>query len=130
MNTGVPPVPPAPGVPATAGPTLCGAALTLVHTGEAVTRSELTALLGVTRGTTGALAADLRDLGLIVVDDAPAGGHQQGRPSHRLRPDPAGPVALAAQVQADGFDVPLVGLGGARAARASADWPSPAGPER
>lgn len=36
---------------------------------------------------------------------------QQGRPSHRLSIDPAGPVVLAAEVHADGYQVALVGLG-------------------
>ncbi|HEX3957168.1 MAG TPA: ROK family protein [Trebonia sp.] len=41
----------------------------------------------------------------------PAGAHQQGRPSHRLSLDPAGPVAIAAEIHADGYQVALVGLG-------------------
>ncbi|HVT67590.1 MAG TPA: hypothetical protein VHF26_07570, partial [Trebonia sp.] len=59
-----------------AGPvTLAGRALTLVHTGRAPTRSALTAELGVTRATTGAVTAELRGLGLIEVDAGP--GAQQ-----------------------------------------------------
>lgn len=96
--------------------TLPGTALTLIHTGRAPTRSALTSQLGVTRATVGALTGELRDLGLIVVDPGPAGGPQvsgqQGRPSHRLLPDPQGPVAVAAQVYPDGFVVALVALGG------------------
>jgi predicted NBD/HSP70 family sugar kinase len=115
-------------------PTLAGAALTLIHTGEVPTRSALTSRLGVTRGTTGTIAAELRDLGLIVVEAGPAGsdqgGGQQGRPSHRLLPDPAGPVALAAQVHPDGYEVALVGLGGIVAARVSRDEPTSADPVR
>ena len=90
--------------------------MTLIHTGQALTRSALTAELGVTRATIGAITGELRDLGLIEVDAGPGGG-QQGRPSHRLQPDPAGPVALAVQVHPDGFGVALVGLGGAVVAR-------------
>ncbi|OEV25023.1 hypothetical protein AN220_15990, partial [Streptomyces nanshensis] len=73
----------------------------------------LTAELGVTRATAGAVAAELEALGLITVDPhptAPVGS--QGRPSHRLAVDPAGPVALAAQIHADGYRAALVGLGG------------------
>jgi predicted NBD/HSP70 family sugar kinase len=73
----------------------------------------LTAELGVTRATAGAVAAELEALGLIRVDarpSAPAGS--QGRPSHRLHLAEDGPVALAAQVHADGFRAALVGLGG------------------
>ena len=55
---------------------------------------------------------------------------QQGRPSHRLLPDPSGPVALAAQVHPDGFAVALVGLGGVVLARRAANVPVPADPVR
>jgi predicted NBD/HSP70 family sugar kinase len=108
--------------------TLAGTALTLIHTGLAPTRSALTGRLGVTRATVGAITGELRDLGLIVVDTGPAGAAAQGRPSHRLLPDPAGPVALAAQVHPDGFAVALVGLGGVVAARHARDAPVPADP--
>ena len=108
-------------------PTLSGVALTLVHTGRAATRSALTAQLGVTRATVGAITGELRDLGLIEVDAGPGSG-QQGRPSHRLLPDPSGPVALAAQVHPDGFAVALVGLGGAVVARHAANGPVPTDP--
>ena len=91
--------------------TLPGIALTLIHTGRAPTRSALTRQLGVTRATVGAVTGELRDLGLIEVDAGSGGGHQ-GRPSHRLLPDPSGPVALAVQVHPDGFAVALIGLGG------------------
>ncbi|MCH0542767.1 ROK family protein [Streptomyces sp. MUM 203J] len=91
-----------------------GPALELVHTGRAPTRAVLTAELGVTRATAGAVAAELEALGLIRVDARPGAGGAgaQGRPSHRLTVDEHGPVALAAQVHADGFRAALVGLGG------------------
>ncbi|MGZ9929284.1 ROK family protein [Streptomyces sp. NC-S4] len=96
-----------------------GPALELVHTGRAPTRAVLTAELGVTRATAGAVAAELEALGLIRVDSRPAGavgtggtGGAQGRPSHRLSVAEDGPVALAAQVHSDGFRAALVGLGG------------------
>ncbi|WP_026004483.1 ROK family protein [Streptomyces sp. AA1529] len=95
------------------GRSALGPALELVHTGQAPTRAVLTAELGVTRATAGAVAAELEALGLITVDPhptAPVGS--QGRPSHRLAVDPAGPVALAAQIHADGYRAALVGLGG------------------
>jgi predicted NBD/HSP70 family sugar kinase len=119
--------------------TLPGAALTLIHTGQAPTRSALTARLGVTRATIGAITGELRDLGLIEVDPGPPGAREasaapvrghQGRPSHRLLPDPAGPVALAAQVHPDGFAVALVGLGGAVVARRAEHGPVAADPGR
>jgi predicted NBD/HSP70 family sugar kinase len=111
---------------------LAGIALTLIHTGRAPTRSALTSRLGVTRATIGAVTGELRDLGLIVVDAGPAGaapgGGQQGRPSHRLLPDPSGPVALAAQVHPDGFAVALVGLGGTVVAHCAENGPVPRDP--
>ena len=120
--------------------TLPGVALTLIHTGRAPTRSALTSQLGVTRATIGAITGELRDLGLIEVDSgsasvspasaSPGGSAQQGRPSHRLLPDPSGPVALAAHVHPDGFEVALVGLGGTVAARRAVPGAVPADPER
>ncbi|MEU1594981.1 ROK family protein [Streptomyces sp. NPDC005708] len=90
-----------------------GPALELVHTGRAPTRAVLTSELGVTRATAGAVAAELEALGLIRVDAHPgAAAGAQGRPSHRLEVAEDGPVALAAQVHADGFRAALVGLGG------------------
>jgi predicted NBD/HSP70 family sugar kinase len=93
------------------GRTQLGPALALIHGGRAATRAALGAGLGVTRATAGAVAAELQALRLIQVDTAPGGG-TLGRPSHRLSIDPAGPVALAAQIHPDGFQVALVGLGG------------------
>ncbi|MFB9519163.1 MULTISPECIES: ROK family protein [Streptomyces] len=90
-----------------------GPALELVHTGRAPTRAVLTAELGVTRATAGAVAAELEALGLIRVDSNPgAAAGSQGRPSHRLTVDDTGPVVLAAQVHSDGYRAALVGLGG------------------
>ncbi|MFE2377726.1 ROK family protein [Streptomyces sp. NPDC059398] len=95
------------------GRSALGPALELVHTGRAPTRAVLTAELGVTRATAGAVAAELESLGLIQVDSRPgAAAGSQGRPSHRLSVNSAGPVVLAAQVHADGFRAALVGLGG------------------
>ena len=106
-----------------------GPALSLVHTGRAATRAVLTAELGVTRATAGAVAAELEALGLIRVDTRPTGpSGAQGRPSHRLAVAPGGPVALAAQVHADGFRAALVGLGGELVATAPGCMTVPADP--
>ncbi|MFQ6395664.1 ROK family protein [Nocardia sp. KC 131] len=97
----------------TRGHAVLGRALTAVHLGQARTRSRLTAELGVTRATTGAVTAELAALGLISIDTRsgdPAA--TPGRPSHRLAIDPDGPVVLAVQVHVDGFRVAIVGLGG------------------
>jgi ROK family len=108
---------------------LPGAALTLIHTGQAPTRSALTAALGVTRATAGAVTGELRDLGLIQVDAGTRAG-TQGRPSHGLAIDPGGPVALAAQLHPDGFAVALVGLGGRIAAETGRQVPASGDPAR
>jgi predicted NBD/HSP70 family sugar kinase len=108
---------------------LLAAALTLIHTGRTPTRSALTASLGVTRATVGAVVAELRELRLIQVDAGPRGG-AQGRPSHRLVIDSEGPVALAAQLHPDGYAVALVGLGGQIVARESAQGAAAGDPGR
>ncbi|MEV6672581.1 ROK family protein [Streptomyces sp. NPDC051162] len=106
-----------------------GPALELVHTGRAPTRAVLTAELGVTRATAGAVAAELEALGLIQVDARPgAAAGSQGRPSHRLAVAPDGPVVLAAQIHADGFRAALVGLGGRMIATAPGCMTVPADP--
>jgi predicted NBD/HSP70 family sugar kinase len=95
------------------GRPLLGPALSLIHAGRAPTRSALTAGLGVTRATAGAVAAELQALGLIRVDSAPGGpADAPGRPSHRITVDPGGPVAVGAQIHPDGFGVALVSLDG------------------
>jgi len=111
------------------GRTQLGPALTLIHGGRAPTRAALGASLGVTRATAGAVAAELQALRLIQVDTAPGGG-TLGRPSHRLTIDPDGPVALAAQIHPDGFQVALVGLGGRVVAAAGHTLTLPDDPER
>ncbi|NGN67750.1 ROK family protein [Streptomyces sp. A7024] len=112
------------------GRSALGPALELVHTGRAPTRAVLTSELGVTRATAGAVATELEALRLIKVDQRPhaAAGHQ-GRPSHRLSVNPDGPVALAAQVHADGFRAALVGLGGRIVATAPDCMDVPADPQ-
>src|SRR5260370_11745103 len=111
------------------GRTQLGPALALIHQGRAPTRAALGAELGVTRATAGAVAAELRALRLIQVDTAPGGG-TLGRPSHRLSINPDGPVALAAQVHPDGFQIGLVGLGGRVVAAADRNLALDDDPER
>lgn len=108
-----------------------GPALALVHTGRAPTRAVLTAELGVTRATAGAVAAELEALRLIRVDTRPGGpAGAQGRPSHRLAVNPEAPVVLAAQIHADGFRAALVGLGGHILASRPVAMTVPADPAR
>lgn len=111
------------------GRSALGPALELLHTGRAPTRAVLTAELGVTRATAGAVAAELEALGLIRVDVHPgAASGMQGRPSHRLDVAEQGPVVLAAQVHADGYRAALVGLRGRIVATATGREPIEADP--
>ncbi|GGP55479.1 ROK family protein [Saccharothrix coeruleofusca] len=112
------------------GHAVLGRALALVHTGQVRTRSALTAELGVTRTTAGAVVAELEALGLIEVDARPGASEGAGRPSHRIAVHPGGPVVLAAQVHVDGYQVALVGLGGRVVARTADRVVVPAEPDR
>jgi predicted NBD/HSP70 family sugar kinase len=105
--------------------------LQLIHTGRAPTRVALTAALGVTRATAGALTTELQQRRLIKIDTTTGGAvGALGRPSHRLSIDPDGPVALAAQIHPDGFQVALVGLGGQIVAETASDLVAPGDPAR
>ncbi|WP_197288900.1 ROK family protein [Nocardia sp. NRRL S-836] len=99
------------------GHAVLGQVLSLVHGGQVATRADLTAELGVTRATTGAVTGELEALGLIRNVTRPGGpAAARGRPSHRIVLDPDGPVVLAVQVHVDGYRVAVVGLGGVVAA--------------
>lgn len=90
-------------------------ALTAIHLAgsEPVTRAALTRELGLTRATTGALVGDLVGRGLISEQpSAPTG--TRGRPTTRLHPAPAGPVAVAVEIGVDALTVAEVGLAGHR----------------
>jgi predicted NBD/HSP70 family sugar kinase len=105
-----------------------GRALTLVHTGAATTRSELTSRLGLTRTAVGQLVGQLADRKLVAVETHPATEGGTGRPSHRLAPHPDGPVAVAVQLHADALSAATVGLGGARQQVVEQPLPSPPAP--
>lgn len=95
------------------GHAILGHVLSLVHLGQVGTRADLTADLGVTRATTGAVTGELEALGLIRIDTRPGDPVAvRGRPSHRITLAQDGPVVLAVQVHVDGFRVAVVGLGG------------------
>jgi predicted NBD/HSP70 family sugar kinase len=111
-------------------PGLPGTALALIHEGRAPTRSALTAALGVSRATAGAVTSELRDLGLIAIGAGDRTTGAQGRPSHRLTIAPGSPVAVAAEVHRDGFRVALVGLGAAIVAVRSVLGPVAEDPEQ
>jgi predicted NBD/HSP70 family sugar kinase len=105
-----------------------GRALTLVHTGAATSRSELTSKLGLTRTAVGQLVGQLADRKLVAIETHPATKGGTGRPSHRLTPHPDGPVAVAIQLHADALSAATVGLGGARQRLVEEPLPSPPTP--
>jgi predicted NBD/HSP70 family sugar kinase len=90
--------------------------LTQVHRDGALTRAELTARLGLSRSTIGALVSDLVDLGLVE-ESVPSGGTRAGRPSHVVGPHPRGPFVVAADVDVTHLTTAAVGLGGSLLAR-------------
>lgn len=87
-----------------------------VHRDGALTRAELTARLGLSRSTIGALVADLVELGLVE-ESVPSGGTRAGRPSHVVGPHPRGPFVVAVDVDVTEVTTAAVGLGGTLLAR-------------
>jgi predicted NBD/HSP70 family sugar kinase len=85
--------------------------LSHIHRDGALTRAELTARLGVSRSTVGALVADLTQLGLVE-EVVPTGGVGVGRPSHVVGPPSGGPFAVAVDIDVTHLTVAAVGLGG------------------
>ncbi|HEY7009988.1 MAG TPA: ROK family transcriptional regulator [Jatrophihabitantaceae bacterium] len=104
--------------------------LSQVHRDGALTRAELTARLGLSRSTIGALVADLAELGLVQ-ESVPSGGTRAGRPSHVVGPHPSGPFVVAVDVDVTHVTTAAVGLGGGVLARhvLEADPARPATPE-
>jgi predicted NBD/HSP70 family sugar kinase len=105
--------------------------LAQVHRDGALTRAELTARLGLSRSTIGALVADLAELGLVQ-ESVPSGGTRAGRPSHVVGPHPSGPFVVAVDVDVPHVTTAAIGLGGTQLARhvINADSDNPATPER
>lgn len=82
-----------------------------VHRDGSLSRAELTARLGLSRSTIGALVAELTDLGLVE-ERVPTGGARAGRPSHVVSPSPSGPYAIAVDVDIAHVTTAAVGVGG------------------
>jgi predicted NBD/HSP70 family sugar kinase len=101
-----------------------------VHRDGPLTRAELTARLGLSRSTIGALVADLVELHLVE-QSVPSGGTRAGRPSHVVGPHPCGPYVVAVDVDVTQVITAAVGLGGRLLARhvIEADPDKPAAPE-
>ena len=89
-----------------------------------LTRAELTARLGLSRSTIGALVADLAELGLVE-ESVPSGGTRAGRPSHVVGPHPRGPFVVAVDVDVTHMVAAAVGLGGTLLARHVAEFEQP-----
>lgn len=83
-----------------------------VHRDGTLSRADLTARLGLSRSTIGALVAELTELGLVE-ELVPTGGARAGRPSHVVSPHPEGPYAIAVDVDIAHVTTAAVGLGGA-----------------
>ncbi|MEW9555934.1 ROK family protein [Nonomuraea sp. NPDC050783] len=78
--------------------------------GAARTRSQLTRELGLARGTASVLVAGLVEDELL--HEAPAAEHGRGRPTQVPGPHPRGPLALAADVREDAWELAACELGG------------------
>jgi predicted NBD/HSP70 family sugar kinase len=102
--------------------------LAQVHRDGALTRAELTARLGLSRSTIGALVADLVELGLVQ-ESVPSGGTRAGRPSHVVGPHPDGPYVVAVDVDVTHMVSAAVGLGGGLLARHVVEFDDPPQPE-
>jgi len=84
--------------------------LRLVHERGELTRAELTAVLGISRNTSAQLSDELVSRDLLMEGPAPTAG-RAGRPSTLLRPGPAAPVAVVAEVAPQELRVAVVELG-------------------
>lgn len=103
--------------------------LAQVHRNGPVTRAELTARLGLSRSTIGALVNDLVELGLVE-EVVPSGGTARaGRPSHVVGPHVGGPFVVAVDVDVTHLTSAAVGIGGALLARHVVEFDQPPGPD-
>lgn len=105
-------------------------ALTLgaIHHGLAHTRADLTEWTGLNRSTTGALVAELVELGLVV-ETEPEHTRRVGRPSPVVAPHPD-VVALAFNPDRAGLTCAVVGMGGVVRLRQTMSSVGPMTPER
>jgi predicted NBD/HSP70 family sugar kinase len=89
-----------------------GALLRQVHVRGALSRAELTAVLGLNRSTIGALTADLAMAGLVR-EEQPKETGRAGRPSLLVRPESERVYVYAIAIGVDRMTAARVGLGGA-----------------
>lgn len=93
-----------------------GLVLREIHRDGALTRAELTARLGMSRSTIGALVTDLTELELLH-ESVPNGGTRAGRPSYMVGPHDGGPYVVAVDVDVTQVTTAAVGIGGTVLAR-------------
>jgi len=84
--------------------------LRLVHHERALSRSQLTQIMGLNRSTIGALVAELVERDLVTEGEAES-TRQVGRPSPVVRPSRT-PVGIAVNPEIDAITIGVVGLGG------------------
>ncbi|MBB5081956.1 ROK family protein [Nonomuraea endophytica] len=87
-----------------------GRVLTLLHRHGPLTRSAVTAELGLAASAVGNALGDLTAMGLVRISDPSGAPTGRGRPSPVVEVNPDGPVAIAVQLTADRLTVGLVGL--------------------
>ncbi len=87
------------------------ALLTHVHVHGPMTRSELTARMGLNRSTIRALTAELASAGLVR-EQISEGGPRVGRPSHLVVPQATQVGVVAVDVGVESITVARVGVGG------------------
>ncbi len=92
------------------GPPLARA-LQLVHQRREVSRAEMTHELELSRTAIGELVNELQQLRLLQPGEPDRSQRRPGRPSPVVGIDPAGPIALAAQVHQSYVTLASVGLG-------------------
>ena len=105
-----------------------GTLLGLVHGAGRISRSDLTALMGLNRSTIGGLVTELETVGLAAQSKAERARVGAGRPSVDVVPGPRA-VVLAADIRVDGLSVARIGLGGVVQARATGPVPAGHDPE-
>lgn len=84
--------------------------LAAVRAAPGITRAAAANRLGISSGSATDLVARLRQARLL--DETPAPAQGRGRPTTLLRPHPEGPVVLAADVRATGWQLALAALDG------------------
>jgi predicted NBD/HSP70 family sugar kinase len=99
------------------------ALLGLVHHEHSISRSRLTAAMGLNRSTIAALVGELVELGLVV-ETEPEASNTVGRPSPLVQPD-ARNVAIAVNPEIDAITVGVVGFAGQVVQRVRRIMPRP-----